>query len=117
MKSASIRIKLHYYLWTLVLVIVLFIIEGARPTHFVLDSPLIYGYFGHTLLLIITFAISMYMGITNTYKKWLYPVCVVLFMQLCHMLRLYLLIKLQLRNIFFPPDFYFLAFSLFFFLI
>jgi len=79
MKFIFVKMKLHYYILTLVLVIILFIFEGARPTHHVLDSPLIYGYLGHIFLLALTFIVSMYLGITKTYKKWLYPICVVLF--------------------------------------
>jgi len=78
-KSIFAKMKLHYYILTLILVIILFIFEGARPTHHVLDSPLIYGYLGHIFLLAFTFFISMYFGITKTYKKWLYPIYVVLF--------------------------------------
>jgi len=79
MKCIFVKMKLHCYVVTLVLAIILFIIEGARPTHHVLDSPLVYGYLGHILLLALTFIVSMYLGITKTYNKWLYPSCVVLF--------------------------------------
>ena len=79
MKLAFVKMKLHYYILTLLLVIILFVVEGARPTHHVLDSPLIYGDLGHIVLLVLTFIASMYLGITKTYKKWLYPICAVLF--------------------------------------
>ena len=73
------RMKLQYYIGTIAVVIVLFVIEGARPTHHVLDSPLIYGNLGHILLLALTFLVSVYFGIANIYRKWLYPVCIVFF--------------------------------------
>ena len=78
MKLVFVKMKLHCYILTLFLVIILFIIEGARPAHHVLDSPLIYGDLGHIILLTLTFIVSMYLGITKTYKKWLYPICTVL---------------------------------------
>ena len=71
--------KLKYYVLTLALAIILFIIQGARPTHHALDSPLVYGYFGHGVLFVSTFIVSMYFGFTKTYKKWLYPFCAVFF--------------------------------------
>ena len=73
------QIKWKYYLITFVLALIFFIFEGARPTHYKLDSPLVYGDFGHIVLLILTFIVSMYFGATNTNKKWLYPFSVVLF--------------------------------------
>ena len=79
MKSFFVRIKWQYYLITFVVATILFIIEGALPTHFVLDSPLVYGDLGHIVLLGLTFIASVYFGSTNTYCKWLYPVCVVFF--------------------------------------
>jgi len=79
MKSFFVRIKWQYYLIIFIVAIIFFVIEGARPTHFVLDSPLVYGGLGHIVLLALTFIASVYLGSTNTYCKWLYPVCVVVF--------------------------------------
>ena len=79
MKSFFLRIKWQYYLITFIAAIILFVIEGARPTHFVLDSPLVYGDLGHIVLLSLTFIASVYLGSKNTCCKWLYPICVAVF--------------------------------------
>ena len=68
--------RLQYYLLTFITAIVLFIIEDARPTHQMLDSPLIYGDLGYIILLTLTVTVSIYLGIKNAYRKWIYPLCV-----------------------------------------
>jgi len=79
MESFFVRVKWQYYLITFVVAIILFVVEDARPIHFILDSPLVYGNLGHIVLLALTFIVSVYFGSTNTYCKYLYPVCVVVF--------------------------------------
>ena len=75
MKSFFIRIKWQYYLLTFIVATVLFIIEDVRPSH-VLDSFILYGYAGHIIILVLSFIISIYLGVTNAHLKWLYPFCV-----------------------------------------
>ena len=76
MKQLPAKMKLQYYLLTCIAIIVLFIIEDARPTHHMLDSPLIYGALGQILLLALILIVSIYFGIINAYRKWTYPFCV-----------------------------------------
>ena len=74
MKQLFAKMKLHYYLITLAVVVVLFVITDARPAH-PLDDPLIYGgYAGHFSLLFLSFGVSMYLGFINAYRKCIYPV-------------------------------------------
>jgi len=66
--------KLQYYLLTLAVAVVLFVITDARPEH-PLDDPLIYGgYAGHFSLLFLSFGVSMYLGFINAHRKCIYPV-------------------------------------------
>ena len=76
MDSIFDKMKLNYYFGTLLFVVAFHVIEGARPTHYVLDSPLIYGDAGHIVLLFLTFTVSVYLRYKNIYRKWLYPICV-----------------------------------------
>ena len=69
MKPFFIQIKGLHYLVTFIVTIILFVIEGARPTHHVLDSPLIYGDLGHIVLLILTFIIALYLGLQILIKS------------------------------------------------
>ena len=79
MKQLSIKMKLQYYLLTFAVIVVLFIIEDPRPIHHMLDSPLVYGELGYIILLTLILIISIYLGIGNAYRKWLYPLCIALF--------------------------------------
>ena len=60
---------------TFVVATVLFVIEDVRPSH-VLDSFFLYGYVGHIIILVLSFIIAIYLGVTNAHLKWLYPFCV-----------------------------------------
>ncbi|MCL2527963.1 MAG: hypothetical protein FWE42_06020 [Defluviitaleaceae bacterium] len=79
MKSFFMRTKFQYYLITFIVAIVFFVIEDVRPSH-VLDSFILYGYAGHIIILVLSFVISIYLGVKNAYLKWLYPFCVAGFM-------------------------------------
>jgi len=72
MESIFGKIKFHYYIITFAVAMILFIIEDARSSH-VLDSPFLYGYTGHIIILVLSFAISIYLGLINADLKWRYP--------------------------------------------
>lgn len=74
MKQLFVRMKFQYYLITLVIAVALFIIVDARPAH-ILDSPYIYGYYGHVLLLVLSLLVSIYLRVKNARHSWLYPIC------------------------------------------
>ena len=81
MKTMSLfgKMKLHYYVLTFTVVVVLFLMEDARPFH-KLCSQYLYGRTGHTIIFIMSFVVSFYFGFKNVYLKWAYPICVAMFM-------------------------------------
>ena len=65
--------NIPHYTITFAVAIILYVITDARPAH-PLDSPHLYGQIGFIVLLGLTFAVAVHLGLTNARRKWLYPI-------------------------------------------